>query len=306
MAEQAFLPDLGRCIGCQACVASCKVGNELGEGQQYIQLIEKTWGEFPNLTGGFDNHRCYHCADAACISVCPTSALYKEDGLTRLDRDQCSGCSYCNEACPYEVPVMWEGKSSKCDGCRATVKAGGSPWCVGTCPSNALVHGTREDVLAEAYRRLEKLRQRYPDAQLYGETQAGGLGMLVLTPGDPEDLGLPLDPKPPFMADAWQKVVQPGAVALTLGAAVLAGVGGVIARRNHNQELAVLEAEGIVDDAARALAEKALAEVAIEEEALAEKAIAEAALAEVALAEGAIEEKALEEQEIEEEEGDDG
>ncbi|MGI9641715.1 MAG: 4Fe-4S binding protein, partial [Acidimicrobiia bacterium] len=26
---QAFLLDLGRCIGCQACVVSCKTGNEL-------------------------------------------------------------------------------------------------------------------------------------------------------------------------------------------------------------------------------------------------------------------------------------
>ena len=115
MAEYAFLLDLGRCIGCQACVASCKVGNELGEGQQFIELIEKTHGEFPNLTGGWDNHRCFHCDDAACISVCPTGSLFKEDGLTRLDRDTCSGCSYCTEACPYNIPVMYEGKSSKCD-----------------------------------------------------------------------------------------------------------------------------------------------------------------------------------------------
>jgi formate dehydrogenase iron-sulfur subunit len=246
MAEQAFLLDLGRCIGCQACVASCKVGNELGENQQYIQLIEKTHGEFPNLTGGFDNHRCFHCQDAACVSVCPTGALYKEDGLTRLDRDACSGCSYCTEACPYDIPVMWEGKSSKCDGCAATTKAGGTPWCVGTCPSNALMHGTREEVQAEAYSRLEKLRERYPNAQVYGETQAGGLGMLVLMPDDPESLDIPLDPRKPFMADAWQKIVQPAAFSLTVGAAAVAGLAGVIARRRHQEELVVLEAEGVI------------------------------------------------------------
>jgi formate dehydrogenase iron-sulfur subunit len=247
MAEQAFLLDLGRCIGCQACVASCKVGNELGEGQQYIELIEKTHGEFPNLSGGFDNHRCFHCKEAACVSVCPTGALYKEDGLTRLDRDACSGCSYCTEACPYDIPVMWEGKSSKCDGCAATTKAGGSPWCVGTCPSNALMYGTRQEVQAEAYARLEKLRERYPNAQLYGETQTGGLGMLVLMPDDPGTLDLPLDPKVPFMADTWQKVVQPAAFGLTVGSAVIAGLAGVIARRRHEEELVILEAEGVVD-----------------------------------------------------------
>ncbi|MDX2343860.1 MAG: 4Fe-4S dicluster domain-containing protein [Acidimicrobiia bacterium] len=248
MAESAILLDLGRCIGCQACVASCKVGNELGEDQQYIQLVEKTHGEFPNLTGGFNNHRCYHCADAACVSVCPTGALYKEDGLTRLDRDVCSGCSYCTEACPYEVPVMWEGKSSKCDGCAATTKAGGSPWCVTTCPSNALMYGTRDQIRAEAHKRAEAMRDRYPNAQVYGETQAGGLGMLVVTPDDPELLDIPIDPKKPFMADAWQKVVQPGAVVLTLGTAVLAGAAAVISRKNHEQEMVIVEAEGLIRD----------------------------------------------------------
>lgn len=246
--EYAFLLDLGRCIGCQACVASCKVGNELGEGQQYIELIEKTVGEFPNLKGGFDNHRCYHCSDAACVSVCPTGALFKEDGLTRLERDVCSGCSYCTEACPYDVPVMWEGKSSKCDGCAATVKAGGSPWCVGTCPSVALEYGEREKIQAEAHRRAEALQGRYPNAHVYGETQLGGLGMLIVMPDDPEMLDIPIDPKKPFISDAWQKVVQPAAVGLTIGSAVVAGAVAVISRRNHEQEMVVLEAEGVIQD----------------------------------------------------------
>ena len=130
-----------------------------------------------------------------------------------------------------------------------TVRAGGRPWCVQTCPSDALMYGTREEVHAEAFRRLEKLRERYPNAQIYGETQTGGLGMLLLTPDDPELLDIPLDPKKPFVSDVWQKVVQPGAVAVTLGAAVLAGVGGVIARRRHQEELVVLEAEGLIGDA---------------------------------------------------------
>jgi Fe-S-cluster-containing dehydrogenase component len=250
MAEYSFLLDLGRCIGCQACVASCKVGNELGVGQQYIQLIEKTNGEFPNLTGGWDNHRCFHCTDASCILVCPTGALYKEDGLTRLDRDICSGCSYCTEACPYDIPVMWEGKSSKCDGCAATVAAGGEPWCVGTCPSQALVYGPREEIRAEAHRRADALRDRYPNAHVYGETQAGGLGVLIVMPDDPELLDIPTDPIRPFMADAWQKVVQPASVAITLGAAVVAGSAAMIARRRHEEELVVLEAEGVIGNGA--------------------------------------------------------
>lgn len=246
MAEYAFLLDLGRCIGCQACVVACKTGNELGEGQQYIHLVEKTEGVFPDVTTGWDNHRCFHCTDAACVAVCPTGALYKEDGLTRLDRDVCSGCSYCTEACPYDIPVMYEGKSSKCDGCAETTKAGGTPWCVQTCPSDALMYGTREDIETEAHVRAEALRERYPDAHVYGETQFDGLGMLVVMPGDPEKLDIPSDPKIPFMADAWQKVVQPAAVGITLGAFAIAGGASLIARRRHEQEVEELEAAGVI------------------------------------------------------------
>lgn len=246
MAQYAFLLDLGRCIGCQACVVACKTGNQLGEGQQYIQLVEKTRGDFPEVTTGWDNHRCFHCTDAACVAVCPTGALYKEDGLTRLDRDICTGCAYCTEACPYDIPVMYEGRSSKCDGCAATTKAGGTPWCVGTCPSGALMYGKREEIQAEAHRRAGALRERYPNAQVYGEQQFDGLGMLVVMPDDPEKLDIPLDPKIPFIAEAWQTVVQPAAVGLTLGAAVIAGAAAVIARRRHENELEELNLLGAI------------------------------------------------------------
>lgn len=243
MADQAFLLDLGRCIGCQACVVACKTGNELDTGRQYIQLIEQTRGEFPDLSGGFRNHRCYHCSDAACVTVCPTGALFKEGGLTRLDRQKCSGCSYCVEACPYDVPEMVDGFASKCDGCASTVAAGGTPWCVTTCPSRALAFGDRNEILAEAQRRVGAMKDRYPAAQVYGETQAGGLGVLIAAPDDPEVLELPADPKLPLATGTWQRIVQPGTLVLTAATAVGAGVAAVIARRNHNQELAALAAE---------------------------------------------------------------
>jgi formate dehydrogenase iron-sulfur subunit len=238
---QAFLLDLGRCIGCQACVVSCKAGNELDEGTQYIRIIEQTRGVFPNLAGGFDNHRCYHCADAACIAVCPTGALFKEDGLTRLDRGACSGCGYCVESCPYGVPEMVGGRSSKCDACAATTTAGGEPWCVTTCPSRALMYGARDEILAEAGARVAVLRDRYPNAQVYGETQAGGLGVVMVLPDDPEVLGLPASPDPPLVTRAWQRLVQPGSIALTGVTVAAAGVAAVIARRNHLAELEVIE-----------------------------------------------------------------
>ena len=192
------------------------------QGRQYIELIEQTSGTFPNLTGGVQNHRCYHCADATCVAVCPTGALFKEDGLTRLDRDACSGCGYCVQSCPYGVPKISDGRSSKCDACASNVGAGGSPWCVTTCPGKALEYGDRDEILAEANTRVAALKDRYPKAQIYGETQAGGLGLILVLPDDPETLNIPADP-PPY-ARRRQSVEK-------LGAANLDGIDGRHRRR---------------------------------------------------------------------------
>lgn len=240
---KAFLLDLGRCIGCEACVVACKTGNELPPGLAYIELLERVHGTYPDLEGGFDNHRCLHCADAACVAVCPTEALFREDGLTRLDRGRCSGCGYCVVSCPYDVPTVFEGRSAKCDGCRDATAAGGTPWCVGTCPSHALEYGERADMVLLARSRAESLRAHSPSAQVYGETQAGGLGVLVVLPDEPPALGLPVDPEPPVIQRGWQEGVQPvsiGAIGVT---ALAAGVAGIIARRNHMAEMEQLEAE---------------------------------------------------------------
>jgi formate dehydrogenase iron-sulfur subunit len=105
-----------------------------------------------------------------------------------------------------------------------------------------LEFGERDEVLRTARTRAEQLRSHYPNAQVYGETQAGGLGVILVIPDDPEVLGLPADPDPPLMASAWQGFVQPVSIGLIGVTAVGMGVAGVIARRNHMAELKELEA----------------------------------------------------------------
>ncbi|TVP65930.1 MAG: 4Fe-4S dicluster domain-containing protein, partial [Nitriliruptor sp.] len=69
--RQAFLLDLTQCIGCTGCVVACNTGNELGEDTNYIAIGDHERGTFPEVVAGIDNHRCYHCTDAACVNVCP-------------------------------------------------------------------------------------------------------------------------------------------------------------------------------------------------------------------------------------------
>ncbi len=254
MTTKAFLLDLVRCIGCEACVAACKTGNSQPEGTQYIRIGHQTRGVFPNLQGNVTNHRCYHCTDAACVKVCPTGALFKDEGMTRLNRSVCSGCQYCVDACPYDVPRMVDGLCSKCDGCAAVTAAGGMPWCVKTCPSNALRYGERSEILAEAHIRAEAAKVRYPNAQVYGEVEANGLGVIMVLPDNPSVLDLPLDPAPGLSLNVWQNIVQPASVGITGFSIFVTGLSFIAARRNHLREVKTLHAEAEAATQAAAIA----------------------------------------------------
>ena len=137
---------------------------------------------------------------------------------------------------------------------KAVVKAGGTPWCVKTCPSRALMYGERDEILAEARARVEGIKARYPKARVYGETEAGGLGVIMVLPDDPEVLDLPGNPSvPPTMA-LWQKIVQPASMGITGLSIAVTGIAAVIARRNHMQEVKQFHAQHVAAEEAAAQA----------------------------------------------------
>jgi tetrathionate reductase subunit B len=128
MSRYAFSIDFDRCIGCQACAVGCKTGNERPLGDNYIHVRDIVSGRMPKLFGSFTQHRCFHCAEAACVAVCPTGALSKaENGLTEVDQDKCSGCGYCTEACQYKIPTLANGRVSKCVACPEPSQKGVQP-----------------------------------------------------------------------------------------------------------------------------------------------------------------------------------
>ena len=43
------------------------------------------------------------------MAACPTGALFKVDGMTRLNRDVCIGCEYCTASYPFDVPNIVDG-----------------------------------------------------------------------------------------------------------------------------------------------------------------------------------------------------
>ena len=99
-----FVIDNRMCIGCHACTVACKSEHDvsIGVNRTHVKYIEK--GEFPNSTREFSVHRCNHCADAPCVEICPTTALYdRSDGIVDFDNDRCIGCKSCMQACPYDA-----------------------------------------------------------------------------------------------------------------------------------------------------------------------------------------------------------
>ena len=170
MTQLALVIDLNVCVGCHACVTSCKQWNTSGSagalsdqnpygadpsGTFFNRVQTFEVGEYPNTQTVHFPKSCLHCEDPPCVPVCPTGASYKrpEDGIVLVDNHKCIGCSYCAWACPYGVRELDEQSQvmSKCTLCVDRVHdtqlpvAERQPACVMACPTNARLFGDVHD-----------------------------------------------------------------------------------------------------------------------------------------------------------------
>ncbi len=157
----AFLIDNRRCIGCHACSVACKAEHEvpLGVARTWVKYVEK--GVFPETRRTFTVTRCNHCADAPCVEICPTTALFtRRDGIVDFDPRRCIGCKACMQGCPYDALYIdpETETAAKCNYCAHRVDVGLEPPCVTVCPTQAIVAGDLDDKTA----RLTQLVGRVP------------------------------------------------------------------------------------------------------------------------------------------------
>ena len=163
--------DLDTCVGCHACVVSCKGWNY----EIYGEPLSDSAPYGSNPTGTFLNRvhtyevqpeegtaqtihfpkSCLHCEDAPCVTVCPTGASYKrvEDGIVLVNESDCIGCGLCAWACPYGARELdpSAGVMKKCTLCVDRIyninlaPEDREPACVRTCPAGARHFGDFND-----------------------------------------------------------------------------------------------------------------------------------------------------------------
>ena len=96
-----------RCIGCLQCMDACNEENGNPAESLWMAVLRYEEDDYTD-TEEYLTRPCQHCSDAPCETACPTNARYtrEEDGIVLTDYDQCTGCRYCEVACPYGVNYL--------------------------------------------------------------------------------------------------------------------------------------------------------------------------------------------------------
>jgi len=244
--DVAKLIDVSKCIGCKACQIACSEWNDLrddigsthGVYDNPMDLTADSWTvmrytEYDNpATGELEwlirKDGCMHCEDPGCLKACPSPGAIVQyaNGIVDFQEEHCIGCGYCVTGCPFDVPRISkkDNKAYKCTLCSDRVAIGQEPACVKTCPTGAIMFGTKKAMKDHADTRIADLNERgFANAGLYDPQGVGGTHvMYVLHHADQPSLyaGLPDDPKISPMVSLWKGVAKPLAMA-ALGAAAL-------------------------------------------------------------------------------------
>ncbi len=243
----SMLYDTTRCVGCKSCVAACAEANKMERDKRDpLYLAPVDLNSFskniiklykPSETGVYSyvKAQCMHCVDPACVAGCTFHGLQKDakTGVVTWTSNLCIGCRYCEISCPYGVPkFQWEGynpKIVKCEFCKPRLEQGQGPACTSVCPTHAVVYGTREQLLAEAKRRIEEHPNKYFENRVFGEEDGGGTQVLYLSHVPFDKIGLPNIGKEsiPSKYLKWQKrLYQYLAVPVVLYASIVSVVRG--------------------------------------------------------------------------------
>lgn len=227
--RKAMLLDPSKCMACRACQVACKVWNQLpaedttftGSYENPTSLSPITWTRIvfqeKEINGSvkwyFGNQRCMHCTDAACMTACPTGAIYHtSEGTVDIDYRKCIGCLYCVANCPFHV-INFDRRSNlpqKCTFCYDRISNGLKPACAAACPTGAIIYGDRNKIVTLAHTRVGELKALgNGKVSIYGLEDLSGTGMIQILEDEPEMYSLPKDPEVPLRTRVWGTIFKP-------------------------------------------------------------------------------------------------
>ena len=200
--------DLDKCNGCNACVTACAFENNIptvgqeqaayGRGMQWMNIMRKWEGEYPNIRATFQPVMCQQCGHAPCEPVCPTFATQhsQTEAINLQVYNRCIGTRYCANGCPYtarvfnwfewprpepmnyylnpDVTVRSKGVMEKCTFCVQRIRSGNQtaaaegrsvqdgdvvPACAQACPSKAIIFGDITDPNSQVSKLAEAQRR---------------------------------------------------------------------------------------------------------------------------------------------------
>ena len=241
------LIDVSVCIGCKACQVACMEWNDLrdevGECDGTYNAPQDLtpssfevmrFSEYENEAGDLEwlirKDNCMHCAEPGCLKACPSPGAIVQyaNGIVDFNQENCIGCGYCVAGCPFNIPRISkkDNRAYKCTLCSDRVYHGLEPACVKSCPTSAIMFGTKDQMLDYGAHRVEKLKQRgFDKAGIYDPAGVGGTHVVyVLHHADKPEIysGLPKDPHISPMVEVWKGITKP-VMSAVLGVSVLAG-----------------------------------------------------------------------------------
>ena len=142
-------------------------------------------------------------------------------------------------ACPYGIPRYdWDRQVPyvrKCILCAEYISDGKQPACTEACPTEATIFGEKDELIAEAHRRIKANPGKYIN-RVWGEHEVGGSQVLYISDIDLSFLtyGRSLGDKP--LPDRTAAAMHAVPYAFVGMGSLMAGIGWVIGRRMKNEE----------------------------------------------------------------------